>query len=706
MNKSQRISFSEYNTDDAHIKVRLEQDVDTIEFLSMDITTEDAYADFNSDYGVVVGRVIANGGIGVPNAKISVFIPLSEEDEQDSVMRSLYPYKTPKDINNDGKRYNLLPRISCINSQTGIIEPKQAFGSFPLREEIITDMSLMNMYKKYYKYSTRTNASGDYMIFGVPVGTQTLHVSVDITDIGEYSMSPAAMINDLGYSPNLFNDEGSQIKPSTDLNDLPNIETQEMTIDVIPFWGDIENFEIGITKQDFRIRSHVSASFVLFASIFTDSADSVWAKEIFTNPLITELYLQNNANTITLNTARSGTVYEDIYYYPNKFTDDDIDAGNVDPYTDMKLLDKSDYTAYKRKGDIVVVVNCNRNKVIINERGEKIRVADDSPFGVFTEFRGFITIRFSNSELPMSNQVTINSQATSQRTCVQSFRYKLKFPQHALEGKSFAPDGYGNISQTRRNNNTWRNQNFRFCYNKFYTLSKFHSIVCNDYSIASHANAYQFPVKSNGFFKKDCVNTVSALGSVGTLITNCSTSGNMVSNVTYSNCQGFAMDWLNIGIYLQQNSYAYVGASWLCFVYNNSHFQPSLENNAPYNYHYLYSNNQHFVAGEKNPQSMPRSDLNWTAIVEVPREDIIVLAGMSSKGYELPSNSNVLIGDKYRNCHYIPLTTDAASGCDNTWNCAVPPLNLSTSTTPTSTYFFKGAAGSDVIEFLTNLCLV
>ena len=58
--------------------------------------------------------------------------------------------------------------------------------SFPIKEEIVTNPIFLDVYKKYYKYTALTNNSGDYMIFGVPIGTQTVHMSVDITDIGEY----------------------------------------------------------------------------------------------------------------------------------------------------------------------------------------------------------------------------------------------------------------------------------------------------------------------------------------------------------------------------------------------------------------------------------------------------------------------------------------------------------------------------------------
>jgi hypothetical protein len=89
MNKSQRIYFSTGNSSnnfnqDKYIKVRLEQNVDTLEFLSMSLGTSDVYQNFNADYGVLIGRVLANGGVGIPNAKISIFIPLSDEDAQNS----------------------------------------------------------------------------------------------------------------------------------------------------------------------------------------------------------------------------------------------------------------------------------------------------------------------------------------------------------------------------------------------------------------------------------------------------------------------------------------------------------------------------------------------------------------------------------------------------------------------------------------------
>ena len=59
---------------DKNIRIELNQDFDFLEILSLKISQEDLYQPFCANYGVVVGRVIANKGFGIPNAKISIFI--------------------------------------------------------------------------------------------------------------------------------------------------------------------------------------------------------------------------------------------------------------------------------------------------------------------------------------------------------------------------------------------------------------------------------------------------------------------------------------------------------------------------------------------------------------------------------------------------------------------------------------------------------
>jgi hypothetical protein len=77
MSKTIRIRTTP-NGSDKYIKVPIEQDFDFIEVLSLRISQEEAYRNFRADYGVIVGRVVINSGFGVPNAKVSVFIPIDD----------------------------------------------------------------------------------------------------------------------------------------------------------------------------------------------------------------------------------------------------------------------------------------------------------------------------------------------------------------------------------------------------------------------------------------------------------------------------------------------------------------------------------------------------------------------------------------------------------------------------------------------------
>ncbi len=178
------------NGSDKYVKVQIEQEFDFLEILSLKISQEEAYRNFCSDYGAVVGRVIINSGVGLPNARVSIFIPLDEDDKNDSVIKGLYPYEILTDTDSDGIRYNLLPKNSETNNVC--FTP---VGTFPNKREILDNPELEYVYCKYYKFTTTTNEAGDFMFFGVPLGTYTIHVDADISDIGIYSQRPYDLIS-------------------------------------------------------------------------------------------------------------------------------------------------------------------------------------------------------------------------------------------------------------------------------------------------------------------------------------------------------------------------------------------------------------------------------------------------------------------------------------------------------------------------------
>ena len=701
MNKSQRIYLDTTTNNDANINVRLEQDVSTIEFLSMSLSTEEVYQDFNSNYGVLIGRVIANDGIGIQNAKISIFIPLSDADATDGEIISIYPYTNPRDLNNEGKRYNLLPRVSKSDPITGLPIPRQPLGSFPIKEEIVTNPKFLNVYKKYYKYTAVTNESGDYMIFGLPIGSQLVHMSVDITDIGKYSMNPASMIKNLGYSPNYFNSDLKTIKYSSNLNDLPNIETQEINVNVIPFWGDVNNFDIGITRQDFRIRAALQTSFTLFGSAFTDSQDTIWGNEFSGGDEIRNYYRTPLTYYLNMTGKRIGTITEKIYYYPIDILDEDIDSGNVNT-DNMMLLPESEYTVFKRNGDFIYIVNCNRKKVITDVFGKQIPIDDNSPNGIFTEFRGFVTLEYSLNELPVY---------TGERSIgdikIDTYRYKLKFPQHANGTNGdygLASDGIENAGTIR-----WRQQSFKFKSDRIYSFAKFHGTVYNDKII----NASQIISSNNGlglFIDNDKINqsNLDPNWNVGVILPDSNTliPNHKTENYIGANNNAFGGNWLNLSIYLPQLGKAVKGdenAVDANYVLTSDHFSAQYSQGGDRygrNVFLLEDNSQKFVAGEYNTKWFPRSDLNWTDIVEVPRADIINMNKLDYKGFD---SSQIQLNGKYRNIDNSTIPNIDANDLVNQWEGAFPVNKINEDN---KTYFYKGHGDANCIDFLIGLKII
>lgn len=251
------------NGEDKYLKLKLDQKFDFIEILSLKIAQEDAYRKFCSDYGVIVGRVVVNSGFGVPNAKVSVFIPIDEIDKEDLNIRNLYPYEIVTDKNIDGIRYNLLPKDSENNNPC--FTP---IGTFPSKREILDNEVISHIYCKYYKFTTTTNYAGDFMLFGVPVGTHIVHVDADISDIGFLSQRPYDLIAQ-GASEKTF-ESPTKFSKNNNLNKLPQVKTFNSGVNVQPFWGDLENCEVGITRVDFDLNYNLTPSAIFMGSIFGD----------------------------------------------------------------------------------------------------------------------------------------------------------------------------------------------------------------------------------------------------------------------------------------------------------------------------------------------------------------------------------------------------------------------------------------------------
>lgn len=247
---------------DTVLQVPFKQDVDFLEILSLKISQQNLYKLHTSNYGVVVGRVLANDGFGVPNAKLSIFIRLSEEDGMNSDITQYYPFYSISSTDSKNRRYNLLPDHKNDDCY-------RIVGTFPNKRLVLDNDAQIEVFDKYWKYTTTTNQSGDYMLFGVPTGVQMLHVDVDLSNIGVISQKP----RDFFYkgSPETLFDNANQFKEGTNLDNLAQIFGQNQSITVYPFWGDKNaDGEIAITRADINLAYKFETTCVFMGGLVTD----------------------------------------------------------------------------------------------------------------------------------------------------------------------------------------------------------------------------------------------------------------------------------------------------------------------------------------------------------------------------------------------------------------------------------------------------
>ena len=266
MSKSYRIK-TKPGEDDGYLKVNLDlnQNYDFLEILSLKISQNEEYQGFCADYGVIAGRIDINNGFGVPNVKVSIFVPIEESDLDNPIISSLYPYTSPADNekNDRGIRYNLLPNKQQNFDHTPV-------GTFPSKREMLDNKTTLEIYEKYYKYTTTTNEAGDFILFGVPVGEHTLHYDMDISDIGFISARPYELISQ-GYSEDLF-DSRFKFKSSNNLNNLTQVFSENVSVEVLPYWCDslkVGN-TIGIVRKDISIDLELIPTAIFTGSIFSD----------------------------------------------------------------------------------------------------------------------------------------------------------------------------------------------------------------------------------------------------------------------------------------------------------------------------------------------------------------------------------------------------------------------------------------------------
>lgn len=380
------------------IKVNLKQNFDTLDVLSLKIDQKNTYLTNSSDYGILIGRVIANDGFGVPNAKVSIFIPTEEIDEN---TKKIYPYSNVSSVNENNIRYNLLQSNKKDDC-------KQNVGTFPDKRTLLDNNLTIDIFDKYYKYTTSTNQAGDYMIYGIPVGTQKVHVDIDLSDIGVLSQSPRDMIYQ-GFSPEQF-ESYNKFKSSTNLDSLPQIISQDSSVYIYPFTGDEENTETGISRHDIKIQYKFEPTCVFMGSVFGDSTENSISKDCIVDEnagsmdkLITgtgriemirktidgkiEFYNVQNTNLIDTNGTWLYQIPMNLDYmvtdeYGNMIPSDDITKG-IPTRSDVRFriqLDDFDLTENKKRASYLIPNNPETEE------------ESDYEFGLNTSDKSFVTL--------------------------------------------------------------------------------------------------------------------------------------------------------------------------------------------------------------------------------------------------------------------------------------------------------------------------
>lgn len=359
---------------DKYINVNLEQDWESLEILSLKILANDVYTRFCSDYGVVTGRVFVNNGFGIPNAKVSVFIPLEAADELDPVITELYPFKNITDTTEEGYRYNLLPKIPSYDGHVST-------GSFPNKADVLMDGSYIEVFDKYYRFTVTTNESGDFMIFGVPVGTQTIVMDVDLSDIGCFSLSPQDLILQGLATETQVN--GARFKSSTNLQELPQIKNLVFDVDVKPFWGDNDLCQVGITRVDFDLTKQANLTIqptaIFLGSIISTTDDD--ALKVSCKP-------KNNTGNLCEVIAGPGEVQA-------------IRQTIFSDANGLPILERYEFEEGGRvidgDGTYLVNVPMNLDYVYTNEFGEQV-LSNDPKIGVPTKGKYRFRFRWQNDQ--------------------------------------------------------------------------------------------------------------------------------------------------------------------------------------------------------------------------------------------------------------------------------------------------------------------
>jgi hypothetical protein len=297
------------------------------------------------------------------------------------------------------------------------------------------------------------------MIWGVPVGNQTIHVDVDLSDIGCFSLRPYDLQR-LGIGTDGFKNKYT-FKSSEDLDSLPQIVTFDKIIEVYPFWGNEDVCEIGITRTDFDLSDkgvNIKPTAYLIGGVYTDNG-----KNAINKNCTPRKKMGRKCDLV----AKSANI-EAIRFLPTK---DELNR----PYLEYLPIDED----VPDDGGFVLPLEMNMDYVITNEFGEN-EYTNDPNKGIATSacYRFRFNLNDKGVERARNNaDYLVPNIREFQNDIDSSYYFGTEwsgYPQNAVsvnsdygilynEGGQFIPKDYF----------------YRFNYNKVYTVSSLQSSYVN-----------------------------------------------------------------------------------------------------------------------------------------------------------------------------------------------------------------------------------
>lgn len=216
-----------HEIDDFYVNVKLNRTTSTLDTLNVYNNLINSWPTQEAETGVVFGRLMAlqtikdaeGNNIRIPlrNVPVGIFNP--SED-----------YPTAASVTDNGDRIFLNLKESADPSEYFNIE------SFNFdTQKLLRSGSQFNSVPEQYKYITKTNDEGEFVIYDVPIGTQVVVFEVDLLKQGLTRDEIA-----LNFFP--FPPDDDAI-----LDQIPNFSFKQFPINVVPAWG---NIQTGYTELD------------------------------------------------------------------------------------------------------------------------------------------------------------------------------------------------------------------------------------------------------------------------------------------------------------------------------------------------------------------------------------------------------------------------------------------------------------------------